>query len=111
MIIDAKTIIITLVLVFFAFTYGLKMIRQFALQIAQENHDAVVAMDQQEEQQRLKKERAADQAAATAFAKVEPLLKISTATATSGGGGGGGGKASSSVGTISAASSVDGSLV
>mmetsp|Transcript_5716 Transcript_5716/g.9019 ORF Transcript_5716/g.9019 Transcript_5716/m.9019 type:complete len:93 (+) Transcript_5716:58-336(+) len=77
MIIDAKTIIITLVIVLGAGIYGLKFIRQFALQIAQENHDAVVAMDQQEEQQRLKKERAAD-AAAAAFAKVEPILKVAS---------------------------------
>mmetsp|Transcript_7132 Transcript_7132/g.13190 ORF Transcript_7132/g.13190 Transcript_7132/m.13190 type:complete len:94 (+) Transcript_7132:120-401(+) len=78
MIIDAKTIIITLVIVLGAGIYGLKFIRQFALQIAQENHDAVVAMDQQEEQQRLKKERAADAAAAAAFAKVEPILKVAS---------------------------------
>jgi cytoskeletal protein RodZ len=76
MIIDAKTISITLIVVVIAFVWGLKFIRQFALQIAQENHDAVAAMDQQEEQQRLKKERAADDAAAVAFAKVEPLLTV-----------------------------------
>lgn len=81
MIIDAKTIIITLLVVVVAFVWGTKMIRQFALQIAQENHDAVSAMDQHEEQQRLKKERAADAAAATAFAKVEPLLKPSVVAA------------------------------
>ena len=33
--------------------------------------------DEAEEQQRLKKERNADAAAAAAFAKVEPMLKIS----------------------------------
>jgi hypothetical protein len=77
MIIDAKSIIITLLVIAAAGVYGLKFIRQFALQIAQENHDAVVAMEQEEEQQRLKKERAADAAAAAAFAKVEPILKVS----------------------------------
>jgi uncharacterized ion transporter superfamily protein YfcC len=77
MIIDAKTVVITLVIVICAGVYGLKFVREFALQIAQENHDAVVAMDQKEEQQRMKKERAADAAAAAAFAKVEPILKIS----------------------------------
>ena len=74
MIIDAKSIIITLVLVVVAFWWGLKFIRQFALQIAQENHDAVAAMDQKEEQDRLKKERAADAAATAAFSKVEHTL-------------------------------------
>lgn len=89
MIIEAKSIMITLMIVLAAGVYGLKFIRQFALQIAQENHDAVVAMDQEEEQQRLKKEKAADAAAAAAFAKVEPILKVkdnsktaSTTTAT-----------------------------
>jgi hypothetical protein len=77
MIIDAKTIVITLVVVLVAFKWGLQFIRQFALQIAQENHGAVAAMDQEEEQQRLKKERSADAAAAAAFAKVEPLLPVS----------------------------------
>jgi hypothetical protein len=77
MIIDAKSIIITLLVVATAGVYGLKFIRKFALQIAQENHDAVVAMEQEEEHQRLKKERAADAAAAVAFAKVEPILKVS----------------------------------
>ena len=37
-----------LIVVALAFVYGLKFIRQFALQIAQENHDAVMAMDQEE---------------------------------------------------------------
>ena len=76
MIIDAKSIVITLLVVVVAFAWGLKFIRQFALQIAQENHDAVAAMDQEEEQQRLKKERQADAEAAAAFAKVEPLLAV-----------------------------------
>ena len=76
MIINAKAIFITLVVVAFAFVYGLKLIRKFALEIAQENHDAVTAMEQEEEKQRLKKEKAADAAADVAFAKVEPILAI-----------------------------------
>jgi hypothetical protein len=62
---------------------GLKLIRAFALQIARENHDAIVAMDQAEEELRLKKERAADAAAASAFAKVKPILTTSTSTTSS----------------------------
>lgn len=48
--------------------------RKFALQIAQENHDAVTAMDNAAENKRLKREREADEAAAAAFAKVKPML-------------------------------------
>ena len=80
MIIDAKTIIITLVVVVIAFTWGLKFIRRFALQIAQENHAAVAAMDQDEDEKRRKKERSADAAAASAFAKVEPMLTVPKAS-------------------------------
>lgn len=76
MIIDGKTVAFTLILIVVALYWGLGFIRKFALQIAQENHDAVVAMDQEEEQKRLKKERNADAAAAAAFAKVEPMLKV-----------------------------------
>lgn len=71
MIIDVKSIAVTLVVITVALYFGLQFIRQFALQIAQENHDAVAAMDQAHEQDRLKKERAADAAASAAFAKVE----------------------------------------
>lgn len=74
MIIDAKAIAVTLIIVTVSLVYGLKLIRKFALQIAQENHDAVTAMEQEEEQQRLKKERAADAAADAAYAHVEPIL-------------------------------------
>lgn len=74
MIIDAKTVIITLVFIVAGFFMGLRMVRAFALSIAQENHDANVALDQAEEEKRLKLERNADVAAASAFAKVEPLL-------------------------------------
>jgi hypothetical protein len=76
MIIDAKSIILTLIIVSIAFVWGLKFIRKFALQIAKENHAAIAAMDQQEEEARLKAEKQADAAAATAFAKVEPMLTI-----------------------------------
>jgi len=74
MLINAKTIVITLIIVVAGFLWGIKFIRKFALQIAQENHDAIAAMDQAEEQERLKKERAADAAASAAFAKVENTL-------------------------------------
>lgn len=76
MIIDVKTVVLTLLIVLAAFFWGIKFIRNFALQIAQENLAAVTAMDQEEEQQRLKRERNADAAAAAAFSKVEPLLKV-----------------------------------
>jgi uncharacterized protein YpmB len=76
MIIDAKTVIITLVIIVIAFFAGLRMVRAFALSIAQENHDANTALDQAEEEKRLKQERHADTAAASAFAKVEPLLTV-----------------------------------
>ena len=74
MIINAPTIIVTLIIVAVGVYTGLQFIRKFALQIAQENHDAILAMDQADEEKRLKKERAADQAPASAFANVEPLL-------------------------------------
>ena len=74
MIINTKTVILSL-LGMAVFLYGgLQLIRQFALQIAQENHDAVVAMDQKADQERRRKERAADDAAKAAFAKVQPIL-------------------------------------
>jgi hypothetical protein len=74
MIINAPTIIITLIIVSVGCYGGLKFVRKFALSIAQENHDAILAMDQADEEKRLKRERDADTAAATAFANVEPLL-------------------------------------
>jgi hypothetical protein len=80
MIIDAKTVIITLVFILVAFFIGLRMVRAFALSIAQENHDANIALDQAEEEKRLKLERNADVAAASAFAKVEPLLSAQSLT-------------------------------
>ena len=74
MIINAPTIFVTLVIITVGGYVGLQFIRKFALQIAQENHDAMLAMDQADEEKRLKKEKLADQAAASAFAQVEPLL-------------------------------------
>jgi hypothetical protein len=85
MIIDAKTIIVTLIIVSLGFYLGIKLIRGFALQIARENHDAILAMDNAEEGKRRKQERAADSAEASAYAKVKPILTtpaISTAKST-----------------------------
>mmetsp|Transcript_15521 Transcript_15521/g.23538 ORF Transcript_15521/g.23538 Transcript_15521/m.23538 type:complete len:93 (-) Transcript_15521:235-513(-) len=79
MIIDAKAIIVTLVIVAVAFYGGLQFVRAFALSIAQENHDVNMAIDQAEEDKRQKQERNADVAAASAFAKVEPLLQVPSA--------------------------------
>ncbi|KAL3801800.1 hypothetical protein HJC23_001196 [Cyclotella cryptica] len=77
MIIDAKTIIITIAIVGVAGYFGLQLIRSFALSIAQENHDANLATDMTIEAKRAKREREADAAAMAAFAKVEPLLPAS----------------------------------
>ena len=74
MIIDAKAVILTLLLVIIGAYFALKVIRAFALQIARENHDAILALDQTEEQQRQKKVAVADAAEKMAFAKVQPLL-------------------------------------
>ena len=79
MIIDAKTVILTFVIIGVASYFGLGAIRAFALSIAQENHDANLAMDMTEEARRAKRERDADAAATAAFAKVEPLLPASVA--------------------------------
>lgn len=74
MIIDAKSIILTLLIVTLGCYGGLKFVRKFALQIAQENHDAIKAMDAEQDEQRQKKERAANAAEESAFAKVKPIL-------------------------------------
>lgn len=76
MYINAHTIIITLIVIVVACYGGLHFVRKFALQIAQENHDAIVAMDNDEDEKRHKRELAADQAAASAFAKVQPILSL-----------------------------------
>ncbi|KAL7536435.1 hypothetical protein ACHAXR_009918 [Thalassiosira sp. AJA248-18] len=77
MIIDAKTVIITFSIIGAATYFGLGAIRSFALSIAQENHDANLALDMTEEARRAKRERDADAAATAAFSKVEPLLPAS----------------------------------
>ena len=77
MIIDAKTVIVTFVIIGTASYLGLGAIRSFALSIAEENHDANLALDMTEEARRVKRERDADAAATAAFAKVEPLLPAS----------------------------------
>lgn len=75
MIIDAKAIVLTLLAVGVACYVGVRLVRQFALQIAQENHDAIRLMDAGEEDARKKKrERAADAASESAFARVQPVL-------------------------------------
>ena len=83
MIIDAKTVIITLLIIGVGIYFGLSAIRSFALSIAQENHDANLAMDMTEEARRTRREREADEAATIAFAKVEPLLPASVLAKTS----------------------------
>lgn len=83
MIIDAKTVVLTLLVAAIAFYVGLKFVRKFALSIAQENHDAVAAMDREDETKLMKKQRDADAAAAAAYAKVEPLLTVATKSGTS----------------------------
>ena len=86
MIINAKTTVVVLLIIGVAFYWGLSVARTFALSIAQENHDANVALDMTEEAKRAKRERDADAAASAAFAKVEPLLPaniLKSTTATS----------------------------
>lgn len=77
MIIDAKTVIITFIIIGVGIYFGLSAIRAFALSIAQENHDANLALDMTEEARRARREREADEAATVAFSKVEPLLPAS----------------------------------
>lgn len=81
MIIDTKTVVITLVIVAIALYAGLQVVRRFALTIAQENLDANMAIDAADEAKRQKRERDADAAAASAFAKVEPLLPATSVAA------------------------------
>jgi hypothetical protein len=76
MIIDATTVILTLIVVLIALYGGLRVVRKFALSIAQENQNANRAMDQQEEEQRARREKMADAAAASAFEKVQPMLTM-----------------------------------
>ena len=83
MIINAPTILLTLVIIAVAGYFGLSFIRQFALSIALENHEANVAQDTQEEKNRKKKMEAADAAANAAFQKVQPLLPLSQVSSNS----------------------------
>lgn len=77
MINNAPTIIVAL-LIIMVFVYGgLIFVRKFALQIAQENHEAMMAMDQADEEKRLKREKESDLAVGAAYANVEPLLTTS----------------------------------
>jgi cytoskeletal protein RodZ len=106
MIINAGTILLTLLLIVVAAYVGLKFVRAFALQIARENHDALLEMDRHEEAQRLKRQqRDADSAAESAFAKVRPILTAPAPAATpaaKGGAGGGGGAGTAATGASSA---------
>lgn len=75
MIINASTIIVTIIIVSAVGFGGLQLIRQFALQIAVENFEANQALDEKEEKSRKKKIALADAAASSAFQKVEPLIQ------------------------------------
>ena len=77
MIINAGTFILTIILIVVLGYGGLQLIRQFALSIAVENHEANQELDTKEEKQRKKKIELADKAASDAFRKVEPLIKKS----------------------------------
>merc|ERR1719232_426967 len=74
-----------MVIVGVASYFGLGAIRSFALSIAQENHDANLALDMTEETRRAKRQRDADAAATAAFSKVEPLLPASVVAKGAGG--------------------------
>ena len=76
MIINTPTVIITLIIIAAAFYVGLHAVRSFAYSIALENHDANVALDNEEESKRLRMEKQAEAAESAAFAKVEPLLPV-----------------------------------
>jgi hypothetical protein len=82
MIINAPTILFTLVIIGVGGYAGLKLIRQFALSIALENHEANVAQDTQEEKSRQKKMEMVDAAANAAFMKVQPLLPLNHGSGT-----------------------------
>ena len=71
MIIDAQSIILTLFVVMIGRYGGLYFIRQFALQIAKENHDAILQMDAEENIKLHRKlGNDADRATVDAYAKV-----------------------------------------
>jgi cell division protein FtsL len=83
MIIDAKSITITLLIVVVACYGGIHFIRQFALQIAKENHDALLQMDAAESD-KLQRKMAADADHAT----IEAYAKVKSSSLTTVGGGG-----------------------
>ncbi len=71
MIINAQSIILTLFVVMIGCYGGLYFIRQFALQIAKENHDAILQMDAEENIKLHRKlGNEADRATVDAYAKV-----------------------------------------
>jgi CO dehydrogenase nickel-insertion accessory protein CooC1 len=84
MIINAQSIILTLFVVMLGCYGGLYFIRQFALQIAKENHDAILQMDAEENIKLHRKlGNDADRATIDAYAKVVQQQQISTSVATS----------------------------
>jgi hypothetical protein len=68
------TVILTLIIITIVGYIGLTLIRQFAFSIALENHEANTAHDRKEEEERKRKIALADEAAKSAFRKVEPLI-------------------------------------
>ena len=84
MIINAQSIILTLFVVMLGCYGGLYFIRQFALQIAKENHDAILQMDAEENIKLHRKlGNDADRATIDAYAKVvQQQQQISTSVAT-----------------------------
>ena len=71
MIINTSTIILSfLILGIFAY-FGLQVIRKFALQIAIEEHQNLIAMDSEAEANRKKQEKIAEEAEKSAMQKVK----------------------------------------
>lgn len=84
MIINAQSIVLTLFVVILGCYGGLYFIRQFALQIAKENHDAILQMDAEENIKLHRKlGNDADRATIDAYAKVVQQQQTSTSGATS----------------------------
>jgi hypothetical protein len=105
MIINAGTVLLTLALVGIGAYIGLKFVRAFALQIARENHDALLEMDRNEEARKLRqKQRDADAAAESAFAKVRPILTSANVSSSSASAAGAASSARNSPSTIPAPS-------
>ena len=70
------TVILTLIIITIVGYIGLTLIRQFAFSIALENHEANLSNDLKEEKERKRKIALADEAASSAFRKVEPLISV-----------------------------------